>query len=376
MHQGLIEETHYPRNPLDVLAQQIVAMSAMDDWEINKLASVIRRSANFADLSDEVLGNVLDLLSGTYPSEEFSDLRPRIVYDRVAGVVRGRAGSQRLAVTNAGTIPDRGLFGVFLPDVTRVGELDEEMVYESRVGETFLLGASTWRIEDITFERVIVTPAPGQPGKMPFWHGDGPGRPLELGRAIGEFIREIRVEKDPIGRLRERHGLDELAAQNLIGYINEQFEVSGAVPDDRTIVVERFRDEIGDWRVCILTPFGAQVHAPWGMALQARLGEEWGTDIELMWRAFVRPRRDQRHHHQSPSQHLDVCVAIPRVFGPSIVVAAPSPRSAHPAVATTPAGRRSVVRCREVSVVSDAARGNPRVCQRCLRSPGVALGDD
>jgi ATP-dependent Lhr-like helicase len=283
MHQGLIEETHYPRNPLDVLAQQIVAMSAMDDWDIDELARVIRRSANFADLSDEVLGNVLDLLSGTYPSEEFSDLRPRIVYDRVAGVVRGRAGSQRLAVTNAGTIPDRGLFGVFLPDGTRVGELDEEMVYESRVGETFLLGASTWRIEDITFERVIVTPAPGQPGKMPFWHGDGPGRPLELGRAIGEFIREIRVEKDPIGRLRERHGLDELAAQNLIGYINEQFEVSGAVPDDRTIVVERFRDEIGDWRVCILTPFGAQVHAPWGMALQARLGEEWGTDIELMW---------------------------------------------------------------------------------------------
>ncbi|MDW3219864.1 MAG: DEAD/DEAH box helicase [Acidimicrobiales bacterium] len=283
MHQGLIEETRYPRNPLDVLAQQIVAMCAMDDWDVDELSRVVRRSANFADLSDEVLGNVLDLLSGTYPSEEFSELRPRIVYDRVTGTLRGRKGSQRLAVTNAGTIPDRGLFGVFLPDGTRVGELDEEMVYESRVGETFLLGASTWRIEDITFERVVVTPAPGQPGKMPFWHGDGPGRPLELGRAIGAFVREIRTEKDPLSRLRERHGLDELSAQNLMGYLDEQFEVSGAIPDDQTVVVERFRDEIGDWRVCILTPFGAQVHAPWGMALQARLGEEWGTDVELMW---------------------------------------------------------------------------------------------
>ncbi|MCP3912133.1 MAG: DEAD/DEAH box helicase, partial [Actinomycetia bacterium] len=283
MHQGLIEETYYPRSPLDVLAQQIVAMCAMDDWTVDELASVVRRSASFSELSDEVLTNVLDLLSGTYPSEEFSELRSRIVWDRVTGTLRGRAGSQRLAVTNAGTIPDRGLFGVFLPDGTRVGELDEEMVYESRVGETFLLGASTWRIEDITFERVIVTPAPGQPGRMPFWHGDGPGRPLELGRAIGEFVREIRVDPDPLPRLRERHGLDELAAENLIAYLADQAEATGVVPDDRTVVVERFRDEIGDWRVCVLTPFGAQVHAPWGMALQARLAEEWGEDVELMW---------------------------------------------------------------------------------------------
>ena len=285
MHQGLIEETFYPRNPLDVLAQQIVAMCAMDDWDRGELTTLVRRCANFSDLSEEVLGTVLDLLSGTYPSEEFSELRPRIVWDRVSGELRGRAGSQRLAVTNAGTIPDRGLFGVFLPDGTRVGELDEEMVYESRVGETFLLGASTWRIEDITFERVVVTPAPGQPGRMPFWHGDGPGRPLELGRAIGAFVRELRTEDDDtaIARLRERHGLDPWAADNLLGYLRDQAEATGAVPDDRTIVVERFRDEIGDWRVCILTPFGAQVHAPWGMALQARLGEEWGSDIDLMW---------------------------------------------------------------------------------------------
>ena len=175
-----------------MLAQQIVAMVALDEWPVDDLAAVVRRAATYADLSDEVLNNVLDLLAGRYPSEEFGELRPRIVWDRVNGVIRGRAGAQRLAVTSGGTIPDRGLFGVFLPDGTRVGELDEEMVYESRPGETFLLGASTWRIEDITPERVVVTPAPGEPGKMPFWHGDGPGRPLELGRAIGAFAREIR----------------------------------------------------------------------------------------------------------------------------------------------------------------------------------------
>ncbi|MFQ5557178.1 MAG: DEAD/DEAH box helicase, partial [Acidimicrobiales bacterium] len=283
MRRGLIEATRYVRNPLDVLAQQIVAMCAMDDWSVEELATVVRRCACFEDLSDEVLHSVLDLLSGTYPSEEFGELKPRIVWDRISGTLRGRAGAQRLAVTNAGTIPDRGLFGVFLPDGARVGELDEEMVYESRVGETFLLGASTWRIEDITFERVIVTPAPGQPGRMPFWHGDGPGRPLELGRAIGEFVREIREEPDPMARLRDRHRLDELAAGNLMGYLDDQAEATGVVPDDRTVVVERFRDEIGDWRVCVLTPFGAQVHAPWGMALQARFAELWGADVELMW---------------------------------------------------------------------------------------------
>jgi len=283
MQAGLIEETHYPRNPLDVLAQHIVAMTALDDWPVDELAALVRGSANFAELSDEVLESVLDLLAGRYPSEEFRELRPRIVWDRVEGVVRARKGAQRLAVTNAGTIPDRGLFGVFLSDGTRVGELDEEMVYESRPGETFLLGASTWRIEDITFERVVVTPAPGQPGKMPFWHGDRPGRPLELGRAIGTFLREIRVDDDPIGRLRGAHGLDDRAAQNLVQYLDDQAEATGVVPDDRTVVVERFRDEIGDWRVCVLTPFGAQVHAPWAMALQARLGQQWGVDAEILW---------------------------------------------------------------------------------------------
>ena len=286
MHQGEVEHTRYLRNPLDVAAQQIVAMCAMDDWPVDRLAAVLRRCAGFAELSDEVLHSVLDLLSGTYPAEEFSELRPRIAWDRSAGVLRGRAGAQRLAVTNAGTIPDRGLFGVFLPDGTRVGELDEEMVYESRVGETFLLGASTWRIVDITFDRVVVTPAPGELGKMPFWHGDGPGRPVELGRAVGRLVRELRSEADADAveaRLRGGCGLDETAAANLVAYLEDQAAATGAVPDDRTVVVERFRDEIGDWRVCVLTPFGAQVHAPWGMALRARLSEAWGVDVDLMW---------------------------------------------------------------------------------------------
>jgi ATP-dependent Lhr-like helicase len=284
MQNGLIEHTHYPRNPLDVLAQQIVAMCALDEWKVDELAALVRRAANFAELSDEVFTSVLDLLAGRYPSDEFAELRPRIVWDRVNGIVRGRSGAQRLAVTSGGTIPDRGLFGVFLPDGTRVGELDEEMVYESRPGETFLLGASTWRIEDITFERVVVTPAPGLPGKMPFWHGDGPGRPLELGRAVGSFVRDVRGWGSTAAeRLHGEYGLDELAATNLVQYLDDQAEVTGVVPDDRTIVVERFRDEIGDWRVCVLSPFGAQVHAPWAMALQARLSERWGLDVELMW---------------------------------------------------------------------------------------------
>ncbi len=285
MFNGNIEKTRYPRNPIDVLAQHIVAMTALEDWKFADLVETVRSSANFAEISDDVFEGVLDLLSGRYPSEEFSELRPRIVWDRVGDMIRGRKGAQRLAVTNAGTIPDRGLYGVFLPDGTRVGELDEEMVYESRPGETFLLGASTWRIEDITFERVVVTPAPGEPGKMPFWHGDGPGRPVELGEAMGAFVREVQELDDSAAqaRLRERHGLDPLAARNVLNYLSDQRAAAGIVPDDRTIVIERFRDEIGDWRVCILSPFGAQVHAPWGMALRAQLAQSWGADVEMMW---------------------------------------------------------------------------------------------
>jgi ATP-dependent Lhr-like helicase len=286
MVDGQIESTRYLRNPLDVLAQQIVAhVAIVESCAVAEVAAVVRRCANFADLSDDLLTNVLDLLSGRYPSEEFAELRPRLVWDRITDTLRAREGSKRLAVTSGGTIPDRGLFGVFLPDGTRVGELDEEMVYESRPGETFVLGASTWRIEDITFERVTVSPAPGQPGKMPFWHGDRPGRPLELGRALGAFVREIRDlgETEAITRLMEHYALDAFAASNLQQYLAEQLDAAGAVPDDRTVVVERFRDEIGDWRVCILSPFGTPVHAPWAMAIERRLIDRYDLAVETMW---------------------------------------------------------------------------------------------
>lgn len=284
-----IEPTRYLRNPLDVLAQHIVAHVAMHpDCRVDALTSMIRRCANFADLSDELRNNVLDLLAGRYPSEEFGDLRPRLVWDRIANTLRARDGAQRLAVTNGGTIPDRGMFGVFMPDGTRVGELDEEMVYETRPGETFILGASTWRIEDVSFDRVVVTPAPGEPGKMPFWHGDQPGRPVALGRAVGEFLRTLRETharspQEAQTTLIERHCLDQLAATNLLSYVVEQVEATQVLPDDRTIVIERFRDEIGDWRVCIHSPFGAPVHAPWAIAIERRLLERHGIPVETMW---------------------------------------------------------------------------------------------
>jgi ATP-dependent Lhr-like helicase len=285
MLDGAIEETHYPRNPLDVLAQQIVAMCATDEWTVEDLGRVVRRAANFAELSDELLRNVLDLLAGRYPSDEFAELRPRIVWNRRTDTLRAREGAGRIAIASAGTIPDRGLFGVFTVDGRRVGELDEEMVYESRRGEVFVLGASSWRIEDITLDRVVVSPAPGEPGKMPFWHGDKPGRPLELGRAIGAVTRELAsVEHEPaVERLRSEFELDELAAENLASYLDDQREATGAVPDDRTIVIERFPDELGDWRVCVLTPFGARVHAPWAMAIEGRLDERYGLDVQVLW---------------------------------------------------------------------------------------------
>ena len=286
MVTGQIESTRFLRNPLDVLAQQIVAhVATHPECSVASVASLVRRCANFAELSDDLLHNVLDLLSGRYPSDEFNELRPRIVWDRTAATLRAREGSKRLAVTSGGTIPDRGLFGVFLPDGTRVGELDEEMVYESRPGETFVLGASTWRIEDITFERVTVTPAPGEQGKMPFWHGDRPGRPLELGRALGAFQREMRALGADVAteRLMSDYRLDRFAAGNVVTYLDEQAQATGVVPDDRTVVIERFRDEIGDWRVCILTPFGTPVHAPWAMAIERRLIERYDMPIETMW---------------------------------------------------------------------------------------------
>jgi ATP-dependent Lhr-like helicase len=281
-----VESTRLPRSPLDVAAQQIVAMSAKDSWDVDDLFTVIRRAAPFSDLGRGPFEAVLDMLSGRYPSELFSELRPRIDWDRVANTIEGRPGALQLAVQNPGTIPDRGLYTVHLPDGGRVGELDEEMVYESRVGDVFILGSSTWRINDITADRVEVVPAPGEPGAtMPFWHGDMLGRTIETGRALGAFTRSIgKLDRAAAEhKLVESYHLDALAASNLAGYIEEELEATGHLPSDRSIVVERFRDEIGDWRIVLLSPFGARVHAPWAMALTRRFRQLHDRTVDVIW---------------------------------------------------------------------------------------------
>jgi ATP-dependent Lhr-like helicase len=359
MHEGHIESTRFPRNPLDVLCQQIVAIVAHppgivaprkpkslkraankrnsasaqlsrapsirrfpDEWvgdlepqpaettsepagapgldsetgetpkpevNVDALYNLVRGAAPFGALTRAAFDGVLDLLSGRYPSDEFAELRPRLTWDRIRNVVTARDGSLRLAILNAGTIPDRGLYGVFLAHTegksVRVGELDEEMVFESRPGETFILGASTWRIVEITFDRVLVTPAAGEPGKMPFWKGDGPGRPLEFGRRIGALVRELRALPKPaaLTRLVAQHDLDPCAAENLLQFLSDQEAATGSVPDDRTIVIERCRDELGDWRVCVLTPFGSRIHIPWAMAVSARIRAAGGPEVEALW---------------------------------------------------------------------------------------------
>jgi len=288
MASGLIESMRYLRNPLDVLAQQIVAMVALEPWTVDELREVVRRAAPFAALPDSALHAVLDMLAGRYPSDAFAELRPRLTWGRMDDVLTARPGAQRLAVTSGGTIPDRGLFGVFLVGEAgtpgrRVGELDEEMVYESRVGDVFLLGSSSWRIQEITHDRVVVSPAPGQPGRMPFWKGDQPGRPIELGRALGAFLREVGAATGPVARARATAaGLDEWGTDNLLAYLTEQKQATGHLPDDRTILVERFRDELGDWRLVVHSPFGAQVNAPWALVLASRLRERYGTDVQSM----------------------------------------------------------------------------------------------
>ena len=299
MREGAIEPTILPHNPLDVLAQQIVAMAVMDRWSVSELHDVVRCAAPYETLSREALETVLGMLAGAYPSDEFAELRPRLLWDRTTDTIDGRRDARVVAVTSGGTIPDRGLFGVFLNGEAgtpgrRVGELDEEMVYELRAGmhgDVVVLGASSWRVLDITADRVVVEPAPGVPGKLPFWKGDTIGRPIELGRAIGATVRELEADlaRGARGRaaadkrLRERHQLDELASQNLIQYLDEEREAAGALATDRRIVVERFRDELGDWRICILTPFGGRIHAPWTLAIQVRLRERLGIEAQTIW---------------------------------------------------------------------------------------------
>lgn len=282
MRAGAIEPIRVPANPLDVLAQQVIAMVAMDTWDVEELYDVIRRAAPYRDLPHDAYIAVLDMLSGKYPGDDFADLKPRIVWDRRSGELTARPGAQRLAVTSGGTIPDRGLYAVYLIGTTsRVGELDEEMVYESRVGDVFALGASSWRIEEITPDRVWVSPAPGHPAKLPFWHGDSVGRPIELGRAVGEFLRNSRDPAATRERLADS-GLDAWAIDNLVAYLEEQRAATGRLPDDRTLVIERFRDELGDWRVAIHSPFGARVHAPWALAIGQRLLAEHGIEPQVM----------------------------------------------------------------------------------------------
>jgi ATP-dependent Lhr-like helicase len=299
MREGAIEATTIPRNPLDVLAQQLVAMTVMDRWSVDDLLATVTRAAPFETLTREVFEGVLAMLAGAYPSDEFAELKPRLVWDRTADTLEGRRDARVVAVTSGGTIPDRGLFGVFVAGEAgtpgrRVGELDEEMVYELRAGmhgDVIVLGASSWRVMEITPERVIVVPAPGEPGKLPFWKGDAVGRPIELGRALGALVREVEGDlsrgaagrEAVVARLRERHHLDALAAENLVAYLEDEREAAGALPTDRRVVVERFRDELGDWRLVLLTPFGGRVHAPWSLAIEARLRERLGQEVASIW---------------------------------------------------------------------------------------------
>jgi ATP-dependent Lhr-like helicase len=288
MLHGQVEASRYPRNPLDVLAQQIVAMAAMDRWKVDELFRVVRRAAPFAELGRPMFDGILDMLSGRYPSDEFAELRPRVTWDRVNGTLVARQGAGRVAITNAGTIPDRGLYGVFLSGGTRharVGELDEEMVFESRVGDRIVLGATTWRIDEITHDRVLVSPSPGEPGRLPFWKGEGPGRPVELGFAIGQLVRELvhMPRRARLTTLERDHRLDPHAATALVDYLAEQQQASGVVPDDRTILIEQTRDDLGDWRLALLSPLGGRVHAPWAMAAVARIHEDTGLDVDVMW---------------------------------------------------------------------------------------------
>lgn len=289
MVRGEVEETRYPRNPLDVVAQQIVALVALEPQSVDTIYDVIRRAAPYAQLPRASFEGVLDLLAGRYPSHDFAELRPRVNWDRLAGIVSPRKGTQRLAILNAGTIPDRGTYGVFLAGSegrnSRVGELDEEMVFETRPGDVFLLGASSWRVLEITKDQVLVVPAPGESGKMPFWRGDGPGRPLEFGRAIGSLARRLaRMDRrEAQQKLTGEHALDERAATNLLNYLHDQAAATDEPPSDKTIIVECFVDEVGDWRVCVLSPFGSRVHAPWAMAVAARLRSDTTGEVDMMW---------------------------------------------------------------------------------------------
>ncbi len=286
MREGELETTRIPHNALDVLAQQIVAMCVDTDRTRDEIATLIKRAYPFHQITPGVLDSVLDMLSGRYPSSDFADLRPLLAWDRTNDLLKARRGAPMVSRMNAGTIPDRGNYGVHIGvDGPRIGELDEEMVFETQTGEHIVLGATTWRVEEVTRDRVVVTPAPGEQGRLPFWRGEGPGRPIEVGRAIGRFLRKASTQRGDrlVNFVARQTPLDRFAAENLAAYIKAQREHCDVLPTDRQICVERFRDELGDWRVCILTPFGARLHAPWAMAIQHQLSSANGFETQLMY---------------------------------------------------------------------------------------------
>ncbi len=392
MRSGGIEALRVPTNPLDVLAQQLVAATALDTWDVDALFDVVRRTASFATLPRSAYDATLDLLSGRYPSDEFAELRPRLVWDRLSGELTGRPGAQRLAVTSGGTIPDRGLFGVFLVGerASRVGELDEEMVYESRVGDVFTLGTTSWRIEDITHDRVLVAPAPGQPGRLPFWTGDTLGRPAELGAAIGAFTREISaMPREQAIRRATDAGLDEWAADNLVSLVEEQREAANAIPHDQQIVVERFRDELGDWRLVVHSPYGTPVHSPWALGHQrpparalrhgrpgdghrrrhraAHPRDRPGPTRRRAGRLRARRARADRHHRGG--RLGAVRLPLPRVRGARAAPPPPRPGPACAAVAAAPAQRPAARGRLALPVLPDRARDGARGAAGRLRPP-------
>ncbi len=318
MRQGAIEEVAELRNPLDVLAQQIVAVVAVEETKADELYALVRRASSFRDLPHSAYEAVLDMLSGRYPSEDFAELRPRLVWQRDTGVLTARPGAQRLAVTSGGTIPDRGLFGVFLVGEgnasgkhapgRRVGELDEEMVYETRVGDVFTLGTTSWRVEQITHDQVLVSPAPGAPGRLPFWKGDAPSRPLELGRAFGGFVRELGAMSADLATARLRtDGLDEFAARNLVSYLSEQQAATGSLPTDQTVIFERFRDELGDWRVCVHCALGTGVLTPWALAVEHAARERYGMEVQATATNDGMVLRVPDTESEAPSAELIIC---------------------------------------------------------------------
>ncbi|GJL47941.1 ATP-dependent helicase [Citrobacter farmeri] len=286
MYAGQLETLTPPRNPLDILAQQTVATVSMDPINVDDWYALVRRASPWKDLPRSAFDATLDMLAGRYPSADFAVFRPRIIWNRETGLLTARPGAQLLAVTSGGTIPDRGMFSVLLPEgdeqagSRRVGELDEEMVYESRVNDIITLGASSWRIQQITRDQVIVVPAPGRSARLPFWRGEGVGRPAELGERIGDFIHTMSGDNAEL-RLSPRLR-DDNVLSNIKGLIDDQKNATGVLPWSRHLVLERCRDEMGDWRVILHSPYGRRVHAPWALAIAGRLHAQWGADASIV----------------------------------------------------------------------------------------------